>query len=835
MGQKGWSKRFASCRDCRLELTGRDGEFIQPEVGPVRPLGLVRKIRARIAVCSSLMALFRPNPMARPSRRSALCSLILTVLAVGSAQAVVIDQLSLGDDASEAAHQLDASHGSGRITGGLGEPARVLLPEGGSWKGGSLKFQAKVDPQQQNYLTLRLWGDDVNHNQMTLHVGGKQVGYRHLGDIEVLDFGADAPSYNGRFIYRTCPLPLSQTKGKSSVECEIRASGPVWGYGKTFEQYQKPMTEPSRGIYRIYTHTDGCFTPPAEERQGIYPANAPRRSSPGPEVLEAVKSRVNGFIDGQLKDPSRPASQMQTLFLAEAYLTPWCHAAGKPEAIAKIQVSLDSLYRAYVANPKLAYEEPSTYNPDWFGLGPAGRVISLLENELKPGFDEEIDNGKGVRITRRKAFTGMLVACREIHRANRRQYTNQTMINDLYGIYLANRGIAVLSPSEALPEKQALRYLYESVGLEPWLGSEKDGKPQKPLGDSYYQITAKGLTKELGFVGNYGEVLDWVVQIEEATAPAFGKPGDPRIKEQLAKIARARAPFRYPMLDGEGNRAMVQETIVGWRDTHHPGNVTYDQRPSWDGGPFQAALASGDQQLIGYSQQMLEDGQFFESIRETNEDKGFRTTFGLLAVPARYEAMKALAPRKERLPMSWDQPDFVFSDEEDGVVALKNGDEILYVSLYWRARYAVNFLSRVHLLTPRFDRIATVASEIRFTPSGMEYERPDWTNFGFGNGGIRYPGEIVSAHAGEKLPIAKIPDGIAFKPGQESVFAGKGDFHQLRYGHYLISMNMSSDQTFELKAPDHAGAMMDLVTRKPVVAGSVEKIAPRTTLVIVLK
>ena len=759
--------------------------------------------------------------------------LALAFLLPGTLSAEILDSLSFGNDASESAHDLSPILSDCR-SGGLGEPSRRLLPGGDpAWQGGVLKFSVRVDPAATNYFTLRLWGDDVNDNRMTLHVEGKQVGYRHLGDIEALEIGADAPAYPGRFIYRTCPLPLDLTKGRDRVTCEIRATGPISGYATSFEDYQKPMTEPTRGLYRVYTHTDGCFTPPADEKQGIYPADAPRRSGPGPEVVEAVKSRVNREIDKLLKEPARPCNQMQTFFLARAYFTKWTTAAGKPETLVKIQASLDALYRAYVANPKLAEAEPSTYNPDWFGLGPSGAVLSLLEKELKPALDQSIDDGKGNQVTRRSAFADMLAACRDWHREHRRQYTNQTMINDLYGIYLANRGLAVVAPSRALPEKQALAYLYESVGLTPWLGSEKDGKPLKPLGDSYYQITARGLTRELGFVGNYGEVLDWVTEIYEATRPSHDQPGDPAIKAQLVKIARARAPFRYPMLDRDGNCAMVQETVVGWRDVHFPGDVTYDQRPSWDGSPFQAAAATLDSHLVAYAQQMLEDNQFYFSIAQQMElNNGNRVTFGLLAVPERYQTIKAQAPQAHRLPMSWDQPDFVFSDEEDGVVAIKNGREILYTSLYWRARHAVNFLGRVHYLTPTFDRIATVAEDIEYTPSGMEYVRPDWTNFGFANGGHRYPSSFISAHTGEKLPIAKIPADITFKAGQENMFAGRGDFYQLRYGPYLIAMNMSADRTFELKAPERAGKMTNLVTRKPVPPGATLKVAPRTTVVI---
>lgn len=764
--------------------------------------------------------------------RSLLFPLLLASILPCLASAPPLDTLVFGNDASENDHGMSATVSETK-PGGLGEPSRRLLPGGAqAWQGGMLKFTVRVDPEKQNYFTIRLWGGDVNHNHLMLHVEGKQVGYRHLGDIEALDLGCDAPAYPGRFCYRTCPLPVELTKGKERVVCEIRATGPIWGYGRDFDDYQKPITAATRGIYRSYTHTDGCFTPPADEKQGVYPENAPLRTGPGPEVMEALKARVNRELDGLLRDPKRPCSQMQMHFLAHAYHTPWTKAAGKPATVGKILTSLDALYLAYVANPKIAEAEPSTYNPDWFGLGPAGQVIDLLAKELAPSFDGSIDDGQGRQVKRRDGLRDMLVACRDWHREHRRQYTNQSMINDLYGIYLANRGIAIVAPDQALPEKQALRYLRESIGLDPWLGSEIDGKPTRPLGDDFHQLTTKGLTKELGYVGNYGEVLDWVSQIHEATRPAPGKPGDPAIKAQLAKCARARAPFRYPMLDPDGCRAMIMETIVGWRDVHYPGDVTYDQRPSWDGSPLEVAAATLDPHLLGYAQQMLADRQFFAMVGKQVEEGGFRITAGLLGIPERYEIIKSQGESPHRLPMSWDQPDFLFSDEEDGVVAIKNGREILYASLYWRARHAVNFLGRVHFLTPDLDRVATVKLATEFTPSGMEYVRPDWTNFGFANGGHRYPAEYVSAHAGEKLPIAKIPDGIVFKPGQENLHAGRGDFYQLRYGAYLIAMNMSACKTFDLAVPSHEGKIRALAGAKDVKAGSRLKVAPRTTVVL---
>jgi hypothetical protein len=175
---------------------------------------------------------------------------------------------------------------------------------------------------------------------------------------------------------------------------------------------------------------------------------------------------------------------------------------------------------------------------------------------------------------------------------------------------------------------------------------------------------------------------------------------------------------------------------------------------------------------------------------------------GLLAIPDDLATTQAQPASPTRMPMTPSSPDFVFSDEVDGVVAVKHGHEILYVSLYWRARYAVNFLARVHHITPTFDRIAVVQQQTEFTPSGMTYKRPDWTNMAFGNGGVRYDDNTPSAHAGEILPIAKIPDFIAkFDPGTENLYAGRGDFYVLRYGQYVIAMNMTKDRSFKLPWP----------------------------------
>ena len=85
--------------------------------------------------------------------------------------------------------------------------------------------------------------------------------------------------------------------------------------------------------------------------------------------------------------------------------------------------------------------------------------------------------------------------------------------------------MASTGPIAALPfsippgpcqRKTCRRYLYEALGMEPWLGSETDSGPSRPVGDHFFQLTVKGLSRELGYVGSYGEVLDWTTQIYDS-------------------------------------------------------------------------------------------------------------------------------------------------------------------------------------------------------------------------------------------------------------------------------------------------------------------------------
>jgi hypothetical protein len=764
------------------------------------------------------------------NRLAILAIALIATRAAFARSAPFIDVLSFGNDASEQQHHL-VSTNSEVTLGALDQPARRLLPStSDGWQGGRIAFVMNVDPARQTYLTVRFWGDEVNTNYLILFCDGKQVGYRHLGDVDVLGVPDDEPRYNGRFYYVTTPLPLAMTQGKSLLSMEIRATGPIWGYGATFNQYQKPMTLPSRCIYRVYTHTDGCFVPPADEPQGQAPAATPR-VSPGPEVIGELKRQVNGTIDELLRS-TKSLNQMQMELLARAYWVRWTNAYQQPRVVQQVINGVDARYRAWKINPELVWNDPATWNPGWFALGPAGNAVRLLAQPVvSSNALAMLVDGK----PRREAWSALFRASVEYERHNRRWLSNQAMFSDT-NLYLSNRALEAIDPLNALPEGTAIQYLYQSAGLMPWLGPETEAGPTRPFGDHFYQVTDKGLTRERGYVGGYGEVgTAGVMEMYDATRPP-GAEGDARLKTQLAKMIRARGVFRYPMLDDDNHSAMRLETGIGWRDSDFPGSVTYVQRSGGENSSLREAAATLDPNAVGYAQQMLADNQFFKSVADQMKGNRLRDTFGLLGIPDEYELIAAQPPSAHRLPMSWDQPDFVFADEQDGVVAIKHGREILYVSLYWRAGFGINHLARTHYLTPGYQQVAVVHEDVKFDASGMIYTRPDWINFGFGDGGVHigYPSDLHQALAGETLPIAKIPWGVRFEPGQESYSGGFGDFYSLRYGRYRIGMNTTKDRTFLLDAPTGQNHALDLDSGRVVSLNGTLKIAPESTVVLYL-
>lgn len=311
--------------------------------------------------------------------KKTLFSLSFFVLAwVVSAQTQPVDEICFGNPASEKKHGLIVQS-SETYQGGLGEPARRLLPVNETdYRGGTLKFVMKVNPAEQNYCTFRLWGSEKDHNYCMLFIEGKPIGYRHLGDFENIYRGnGEAPSLN-RFFYSTLALPLQWTKGKKQVALEVRAYGPIWGYGGSFDRFQRPMTEPTVGFYKAYTHVNPAFLPDRKEKQGLMRvAEAPLRPDDGAGIMETLKKRVEEELRRELEQED-PLNQLQVWTLSDAYHVEWTPAYRNPRVVDRVVEAMDRHCVRLWEDPKLLDADRSVYNPDWLLVGPFARALRAL-------------------------------------------------------------------------------------------------------------------------------------------------------------------------------------------------------------------------------------------------------------------------------------------------------------------------------------------------------------------------------------------------------------------------------------------------------------------------
>ncbi|MDR3708902.1 MAG: hypothetical protein P4L33_11430 [Capsulimonadaceae bacterium] len=756
-----------------------------------------------------------------------------------------IDSVVFGNAVSEASHGVAAS-ASDTITGGLGISARRLVPLSPvSYEGGRITFTLKVDGSRANHVTFKLWGSDHGEKagRLLLFSGEKQIGYRDQGDYDVVNQMDDVALAPGRFVYVTLPLPRLLTDGRSQIELTLRSLGPLWFYGTSFAQAQKPMAEASRGIYAAYTHVEARFDPPAGEEQGMAPA-MPVRATPGPETMSAVRERVNSLALSLASAPTRlahgdiRAHHNPLLFLSEAYVTPWTSVFGS-------QAALNKMIREGDAIAQQQSVDPAYVASDWMGAGGLGEALLHVYPALAAAgrLDETITLPGGAQVVRRAAWSAALRASVDYWRTHRRFYTNQSMIVDR-NIYTANEGLRMIDPSGALPKEQALHYLYEAAGIEPLRGSDPadlsshergggmdlpaGGYSHLPYGAHYSLVTRKGLSRELGFVGSYGEtILHFMTDMVRLTH-------DPALTQQLIKIERARTPFRYPLADADGNRAMFLESVIDNRTAHYPSYVAYGAAEVRETEPMEVAAVTGDPVAIGCAKQCLDDNQFFQLLDSRLHDSDPLIALCLMRAVDDYKTVLAQPATSYRLPMSDGQPDFAWADEEDAVLALRHGDEKLFVNFYYRSERGINGVVRIHEITPNIERIVTTNSRYQFVSSDRQYTRNDWID-GIRGRGFPPPDEVLhQAWAGEVMPISARPaDAILPAYGDWGPFVGKAAFYSLRYGDFVIAMNCSEDKAYTLQRDDVQGAFPDLISGKTATVGAGGlSVAPLTTVVL---
>ena len=192
----------------------------------------------------------------------------------------------------------------------LHQPVRRLLPlDPPSWDGGSVSFTMKVDPDKPNYFTARFSGDEVTENRLMLYVEGKQIGWRHLGEVDQLDFGTWEPAYPGRFYYSTSPLAGAVDQRQDRAAVRDSQQRPHLGLRPRLRSVPEADDRAvARALPGLHAHRR--LLHPARRREAGLGAGRIRRcrQTPGPEVLDQVKERVNRELDSVagLARPDQP-------------------------------------------------------------------------------------------------------------------------------------------------------------------------------------------------------------------------------------------------------------------------------------------------------------------------------------------------------------------------------------------------------------------------------------------------------------------------------------------------------------------------------------------------
>ena len=725
--------------------------------------------------------------------------------------------IRFGNTASEKSHSLTSSDAV-TLRGALGEPCRHVGPNG------HLTFRMTCDPDEQNYLTVKLWGSDTGSGQLYLYDGEDRVGgyQKHQPELDLL--GGD-PAFPGRFFYSTYMIPDAMTEDRRDVTLRIGSTGQPTPYSR--QRKEAEQRDLSRSVYAAYVHTNAFFTPSAGGKSGQAPQAGPPLAHPdGLSSVEhlhrqldlaverllrwqwigddwdawVAEGKAPGGLTGAIvtrgakdtrwtpeewrRQAARRMGGNRVCLLvpeiyARAYHAGWSRYHGRKELVERVIKALDYFRVAQGQNGGF----DDIWAHEWVG-GPVrrragnclegfghmglGAAFLELKGEIETGpyLDERVeddDDPATPQVPRRAAWTDLFRCSRDYLTTVRGHAPNQDMANQV-AAYLANQCLRVLAPDQAWAEDRIRPLVYSACGFEPDIYGGR-------------WISAKGLscepngTSNGGYCGNYGDLSDPLFRLAHRTR-------DERIERRALQFSHTLAKFRYPSLDAAHRPVLRREGVITWRNNRTPGKIDSG------GDPYAAAVLRDPLNVRGL-QLAVANGDFFRVDLDRYWAHLQAVTAMLMRQVDSIEQALALPPSAARLPFEPGQPDFAWADEQAGTVVVRRGDERLLMSLNWRHGYrnrtrspenaVANDIARVHHTTPTIERIANVRMESR--------------------------------------------DGF-------------GGLYVCRYGPYLIGMNASAGKTYELGVPAEWSGARELVSGATLSAGAQVPLQAQCTAVL---
>ncbi|MBC8054215.1 MAG: carbohydrate-binding protein [Sphingobacteriaceae bacterium] len=715
-----------------------------------------------------------------------------------------LDEVVFGNSTSETSHGMTTYNPSkveNYTKNGL--TAKRFLPDStnpyqGSFVGtygGEVSFQMRIDSSRQNYFTIKISGDDPGAGRIVLNVDGKEIGSRHGGNEEILLDGSAGVA--GSFFYRTVPIPKTLTKNKVFVTVRLRSTGRFYAYGTVwnYASYQRVLDAPTPGIYRAYVHTNPAFSLPSDDIQGTLPSystagsTADNISTVKAAIIQRNKDKVTALLNGSnsiVTDPNNYYNNIEVLAVAYGMANNTV-AYQNSAVVSKIRNAIDQ----HVIN-----SNSGTYpaSRSWGGsFGRSAYAVHLVYPALS-GLDDVVDLGGGSGLTRRAQWIKIFKESFNFGVSNRRTITNQEMEVGM-SVYGAALGLATLDPANYSNYPAiGLRLARESCGLDEFTGTVTNlNTPNPALGNpatshrgaGYYFMTAKGTSHEPGWVAPdcYGNLAPKILEFYQMSKKDPGVTlngagmGDSKFLEMALKHTKTQASFTYPWVE-DGKKVMVSEGGICWRNVYLPGKVHY-------GNPWTAA-ESMDPAVLGYTRQMAEDGQL--NHYSTEDAKATWMHY----LPDALDKVAA-SGSSIKLPSTPGQPDYVTSDEENGVMGIKRGTELLFVSFYSRA-YSDNNLAKAHLITPETERLIELnPDKTEYFPSGKTAVRTNLVLSGLSGDA---PDKPVSAYGGQVENLVSYNRGTGSNTDRQLK-----DYYQVQIGKYLIAMNTTRDLTKTMTVP----------------------------------
>lgn len=750
-------------------------------------------------------------------------SFTLALLLGISAPAASIVSITPGDAASEQAAAVIAVAApvEQKPDVALGEPGRRLVPADEN-SPASLAFDVKVDPEAQNYLTLRIWGSDTTWTPVNLLLDQGSV---NLGNLW-WHVTREAP-VPGRFLYRTFPIPIEVTRGKSILRLRLEtaaASQTIGAFRNADQPPPKLIYRPSFALYGIHVHTDSWFQPPASERQGPPFVWGPPASRPAgyPDTAEArlleraradIKTAVNYNVARSRHDTGHRHDTRVLETLPLIYHADWSGYFHDTAIAEKIRDGID----VHVLRQASQNGDPGTmFYRGWGSHGRIAHAYSQMHDVFeKAGWLDQAltlqTAGGPVTLSRRQAYGDFFHAAFEWRRLDRRSWTNQPIYVS-HTLYRLQKALRALGDPRALTQAQSVAYVHEAIGIRP-MHSRPGGIDADAAGYPYHLTTRAGLTRERGYVDGYGELTYTLVRLVEET-------GDPQVRALTEKFLKTRSVFRVPTNDAAGNGALRGIGAMSWRNTTFPFKIAYS-------GIEEAAILDGDPVALRLAQLEIAHGRLNLLKPEPERDPHWSPD-NTIRLYEQYRKIKDLPATGHRLPAEPGQPDFVWSDPENGVFVFRHGDDLVYGSFFNLDAFhgrSVGDRGIYHLIRPEAERLVEFPPDFALPESGLAVT-------------VKYP------FAKRTRPQTPPPPGMKAWANEPPDWldhrAGRAYFYHTRTGPYVIAMNTTEtgtyrESTWTLPAIPDAKKARDLATGEIVDLSKPLAIPAYTTRVFVLE